>query len=70
MTLDRALKLVVWAAKCHTHTQTSQMPLGRLPHTVAEVYDAIRVVEAHEANMALWDQGQYHELTHDTALGG
>jgi hypothetical protein len=49
MTLDRALKLCVWAAKCHAHSQQSQMPLGRLPHTTKEVLEAIRVVEAHIA---------------------
>ena len=68
MNLQRALKLVVWAARCHAHSQTSQMPLGRLPHTAAEVYEAVRVVEAHQAHEEV--ETLYHELTHDAVLGG
>jgi hypothetical protein len=68
MERDRAIRLVIWAAKCHTHSQRSEMPLGRLPHTPAEVDEAIRVVEAYQAHVEV--QTIYDELTHDTALGG
>lgn len=53
MQLDRAIKICVWAAKCHAHSQQSQMPLGRLPHTASEVQEAIRSVEAHMTHYAL-----------------
>ncbi len=43
--LARAMKLVVWAAKCHTHARATRMPLGNLPHTEAEVNEAIEIVE-------------------------
>lgn len=41
----RTLRLIVWAAKCHTHSQTTRMPLGNLPHSVDEVNRAIAAVE-------------------------
>lgn len=45
--LERALKLVIWAAKCHVQHQMTGMPLSRfsrLPHTPQEVERAIAVI--------------------------
>jgi hypothetical protein len=45
MTLERALRLLIWASKCHVHRETTKMQLGPLPHTTAEVEEAIALVE-------------------------
>lgn len=44
MTRDRAEALVLWAAKCHVHSRRTHLPLGRLPHSEAEVEEAIEVL--------------------------
>jgi hypothetical protein len=41
----RALRLLIWAAKCHVHSQTTNLPLGQLPHSTAEVQAAIDAIE-------------------------
>lgn len=41
----RAVRIVVWAAKCHTHRQATGMTLGPLPHSEAEVIEAQGIVE-------------------------
>lgn len=41
----RAVRLLIWAAKCHTHSQTTGLPLGNLAHSVEEVNAAIARIE-------------------------
>lgn len=41
----RVIRLVIWAAKCHTHREETRMPLGSLPHSYQEVNEAIAEAE-------------------------
>lgn len=41
----RELRMLIWAAKCHVHAQTTGMRLGALVHSVAEVQQAIDALD-------------------------
>lgn len=45
---NRALRLLVWAAKCHVHSRRQRVAgdLGALPHSEQDVQEAIDAIEA------------------------
>jgi hypothetical protein len=51
--IERQLRLLIWAAKCHVHQQAIfPMRLGALPHSVDEVQAAIDALDTGALKLA------------------